>query len=200
MKKGIKTIGIISILLIIFTLLGQTFVYAATSVDIKLSKTRIINDNGTYVEKKAYALNTGSNHPIFQIISTDGTSKKTNYLCLNATKGSTWTSESVGTPVTYDSVYDMVKDKNQIQNLVETYSATVGTYYNQLMWLLDNVTIGSSDDATELLAKAGIVYGSTGGTKNIEAYYYDETVNPDSAFSQDGTLHAHLYGNTYIIP
>ena len=208
-QKNIKRLVITLVVLIAMILsLGQNIIYAATgTLNTKLSYFRYIkNDAGEYETKGGYALNTGTNHPVFQIFSANGDKiKGTNYYCLNATKGSTWTSSSVGTEVAYNTNYDLVEDKTTISGLDETYSNIVNSqYYTQIMWILDNLYTGNDKEAEirEYLAKAGIVYGETGGTFNGEkvtnVYYYDESVNPNSVFSDtDSTLNNNMYGNIY---
>ena len=202
-NKIVKVLTSVMIALAMVVSMGQSQVNAAETLTTKLSRTRWIkNSSGTYVEKKAYALNTGNNHPAFQILSVSGnTTTGTNYYCLNATKGSTWLASNVGTAVTYDGSYDMVNDKSTISGLTTTYSNTVNKNYAQVMWILDHMYTPTGTSKTQVLANAGIVYGNTEGTYNgndIYSYYYDETVNPTSVFSdEDSTLFEQLYGNTY---
>ena len=209
-NKTSKFLMNIIVTVMMIVTIGQTAVYAARKAESKtltISRTRWVkNSGGEYQEKGAYALNNGSTHPIFQIVSIGENSQKTgtNYVCLNATRGATWTSNSVGQTVEYDISYDLVSDKSEIANLTEAYSNVAGEYYTQIMWILDNILLGTDFDVDTILAKAGIVYGNTGGNDNREpiiAYYYDQTINPSSVFSKtDTVLFRQLYGNTYGNP
>ena len=203
-SKKIKLLTSIIIVLIMCVALLNTTVYAAnTSVTTQLSRTRWVkNSNGEYIEKRAYALNTGKDHPIYQILSLDdkGTKTGTNYYCLNAEKGYTWTNNLIGASTEYDKSYDFINDKSEISKLVKTYSDVVNSkYYTQIMWLLDNMYIANEMTEEQFLEKVGIVHGDTGATHNSEkiiSYYYDETKNPNSVFSDTTTnLYRHLLGN-----
>ena len=211
-----KTISKILLILIMVTMvigaLGQTSVRAAKkteSITLALSKARVIKNGTSYEDKGAYALNTGSNHPIYQIVKLENGSKAgTNFLCVNATRGVTWNNNTVGTGVTYDTSDDLATDKSAVAGLTAAYNNVAGTYYTQIMWLLDNILLGTdytSSDVNELLAKAGIVYEDRGGSFNGgpvgKAYYFDETkikaINSSSAFADtDSDLYLQLYGNS----
>ena len=205
-NRTIKTIISILIMAVMIMLLGQNAIYAKDETVItQLSKTRWVKDNnGEYKEKRAYALNTGSNKPIFQILSVDSSGKKleTNYYCLNALKGASWLAQEIGTPAQYDKSYDIVKDKEEISKLVTTYSDVVNSqYYTQLVWLLDNMYTEGGITVKDLLAKAGIVKGNTqisDATLNgeITGYYYDPTVNPTSTFATKLYSNENFKGNT----
>ena len=207
---------IISIMMI--TIIGKTITLAEVKtedIDLALSGVRVIK-NGTSFDSsstRAYALNTGSNHQIYQIVSLkknggQTVTSGTNFLCVNATVGNTWNNNSVGTAVTYDTSYDLVSDKSAIQSLRTEYKNVVGDKYTQVMWLLDHFLLGtdySNDDIDELLEKAGIVYedkgGSFAGAPLGKTYYFDETkikaINSSSAFADtDSDLYKQLYGNS----
>ena len=205
-NKICKIIFSIVIVAMAIAIVGQTVVFAADNITAKLSKTRWIkNSNNEYTNtEKAYALNSGNAHPLFQILSVDGTDKVigTNYYCLNASKGSTWMSNNVGEKVVFDKSYDLVAQKDEIadSSLVNTYKSVVSTNYGKLMWVLDNMYKEDGLTIEELLANAGIVKGDTkqespyiDGT--IHAYYYDSTVNPNSKFSTDISSDNRFYGN-----
>ena len=138
-NKICKIIFSIVIVAMAIAIVGQTVVFAADNITAKLSKTRWIkNSNNEYTNtEKAYALNSGNAHPLFQILSVDGTDKVigTNYYCLNASKGSTWMSNNVGEKVVFDKSYDLVAQKDEIadSSLVNTYKSVVSTNYGKLM-------------------------------------------------------------------
>ena len=212
-KRSIKLI-ILAVITIFITILslGQNLIYAASgTLTTRLSYFRYVkNSSGTYEAKGGYSLNTGTSKPVFQIVSANGdTIVGTNYYCLNAEVGDTWNNAVVGTDVTYDTYYDLVKDKDTIAGLSSTYSDIVNSeYYTQILWILDNLYTGSDteEEISEYISKAGIVFGETGSIvvdgqrQPIETYYYDETVNPDSEFSNtDSDLYKNLYGNPFGI-
>ena len=218
-RKIISKIVIIAIIVtMIIATVGQTLVNAVNTndhVSLALSKARLIkNGNGEYSTKGIYSLNTGTNHPIFQIVKIDnGNVAGTNFICVNAEKGHTWnmtnpSSISFGNDnqVDYDTSYGLVSDKSEIENLIDSYKNVAGTNYKKIMWLLDNILIGdyTDQDVKEFLANAGIVYENKGGTFNGqpvgEAYYFDrnkfQTINSNSAFyNTDSDLYRELYGN-----
>ena len=202
--KNIKVLVSVMILLAMFIMLGQGLVFATENrndqVELKLSRTRWVKDASAHTEKKAYALNTGSNHPVFQILSTSGTNKETNYLCLNATKGASWYNNSIGTAANYKVSYDLVEDKDTINTkLTSAYKTATGSNYTQIMWILDQIPIGTDFNVDTILAKAGIVYGPVDMTGTINAYYYDfDNITVPSVFAVEGTaLNNNLYGNIY---
>ena len=212
-KRSIKLI-ILAVITIFITILslGQNLIYAASgTLTTRLSYFRYVkNSSGTYEAKGGYSLNTGTSKPVFQIVSANGdTIVGTNYYCLNAEVGDTWNNAVVGTDVTYDTYYDLVKDKDTIAGLSSTYSDIVNSeYYTQILWILDNLYTGSDteEEISEYISKAGIVFGETGSIvvdgqrQPIETYYYNETVNPDSEFSNtDSDLYKNLYGNPFGI-
>ena len=205
-NKICKIILSITVAIMMIAIVGTTVIFAADSTTAKLSKTRWIkNSNNEYTNtEKAYALNSGNSHPLFQILSIDGTDKVTgtNYYCLNASKGATWMTNNVGEKVVFDKSYDLVAQKDEIANssLVNTYKNVVSTNYGKLMWVLDNMYKEDGLTIEQLLANAGIVKGDTeqespyiDGT--IHAYYYDSTVNPSSKFSTDINSDNRFYGN-----
>ena len=213
-----KVISKIAIIVIIATMMiatvGQTLVNAnkdtSKSIKIALSSKRIIKNGTIYEDKGAYSLNTTQSlHPIYQIVKIENGNKAgTNFLCLNATKGYTWNTHGVGTEVEYNTSYDLATDEIWNDNtLVATYKnvlGTNGTNKKKIMWLLDNILLGTDyteDDVDEFLAKAGIVRGEVealSGTSEI--YYFDESkiqaVNSNSAFADTSKeLYRQLYGN-----
>ena len=207
-NKISKILTIIIVAIIMITAIGQTVVFAADSVvKAKLSITRWIkNSSNAYSDTgKAYALNSGDSHPLFQILSVDGTDKTigTNYYCLNALKGATWMNSNDGRKVDYDKSYDLVSQKDEIANstsLVSTYKNVVSTNYGKLMWVLDNMYKEGGLTVEEVLANAGIVYGDTGATDaridgTIHAYYYDPTIRPSSKISTDVYSDENFLGN-----
>ena len=211
-RKVISKIVIIAIIAVMMiAIAGQTLVNAAKkteSITLALSKARVIKNGNNFENKEAYALNTGSNHPIYQIVELEGNETKgTNFVCVNATRGVTWNNNTVGTGVTYDTSYDLATDKSAIAGLTAAYNNVAGTYYPQIMWILDNMLIGdySDEDIDDFLAKAGIVYVDKGGSFRGAAlgktYYFDETkiaaVNSNSAFVDTSKeLYLQLYGNS----
>ena len=88
-NKICKVLACLVVALMIFTTVGQTAVYAAKKTESKTfvlsNKRKVKNNNGEYIDKGEYKLNTGSDYPIFQIISKNGTEiTGTNYYCLKA--------------------------------------------------------------------------------------------------------------------
>ena len=209
MKKSRKTRILLSIMILLamFTMLGQNIVLATENrndhAELRLSRTRWVNAGTTHTEAKAYALNTGTNHPVFQVLSTSGTNKATNYICLNAEKGASWYNNSIGTAANYNVSYDLVADKDMINTkLTSAYKTATGSNYTQIMWILDQIPAGTNFNVDTILAKAGIKYGQTGGIDNgqpISAYYYDfDNLTVPSVFAvEDTALNNNLYGNTY---
>ncbi len=217
-NKTVKlAICLIILIVLIISFCGR-MVYAATTTT-KLSYARIVkNSNGVYENKNGYALNTGTNHPIFQIVSVNGDQTTgTNYFCLDASAGSTWNANRVGTAVDYDSSYDLVNNKSEISKLVSTYSDIANSnYYTQILWLLDHMYVAdtSTESISDYLARAGIIkqdantdiddlgfYIDTNNQKHyIYEYYFDESkikaVNPNSIFANtDSDVYKQLYGN-----
>ena len=212
-RKTISKILIIAIMVtMVIATIGQTSVSAVKkteSITLALSKARVIKNGTSYEDKGAYALNTGSNHPLYQIVKLENGNKAgTNFLCLNATRGVTWNNNTVGTGVIYDTSYDLATDKSAIASLTAAYSNVAGAHYTQIMWLLDNILLGTDytdDDVDALLSRAGIVYEDRGGSFNGgpvgNAYYFDENkikaINSSSAFADtSATLYQQLYGNS----
>ena len=169
MKKFI--INIIILIFIIILGMGTTSSLAMQdyqenkAMTLRLSYFRY--SNGQYVD--GYALNTvgdegESHHPIYQIMDE---SNNKNYYCLNAKSGESWLSGTVGASATYNRSYDLnsQSDINLLKadsSLSETYRNVVNSsYFNQIMWILDNMYVQEQDSnqKQELLAKAGIVYG-----------------------------------------
>mgnify|MGYP007122055257 CR=1 FL=1 len=217
-RKTISKLLIIAIMVtMVIATVGQTVVNAAESITLALDTNRIINGN----KKEAYALNTGSDHTIYQIKEdgTTGTNTNTNFLCLNATVGNGWDGSSIGTPVTYDRSIDLATEEiwnmNDLASAYKNVLGTNGRYKGQIMWLLDNMLIGSyyegntkkaytESDIDEFLAKAGIVHEDKGGTiagigPKGKLYYFDkskiEAVNSNSVFANTNSeVYSSLYG------
>ena len=217
-NKTVKLVICLIILIVIGLSLCSSMVYAATTTT-KLNYARIVkNSNGVYENKNGYALNTGTNHPIFQIVSVNGNQTTgTNYFCLDASAGSTWNANRVGTAVDYDSSYDLVNNKSEISNLISTYSDIAkSNYYKQVLWLLDNMYVADSskESISSYLAKAGLIKQDENTNKNdlgwyiddnnqkhyIYAYYFDESkiksANSNSIFANTSSdVYKQLYGN-----
>ena len=188
-NKTIKFLTSILVIMMFALFVGQSIVFAASKT-FMLSLTRGMDDSEN---KYAYALNTGDNHRITQIISLGENNQKlaTNFYCLNATKGASWGEVSLSGTPEYTASYDMIKDKSEIESLTTTYSNTVKQYYTQLMWVLDHIHVDGEISVKNLLAKAGIEEDSEDGI-----YYYNYKKNPNSVFSDTSTdLYRNLYGN-----
>ena len=188
-NKTIKFLTSILVIMMFALFVGQSIVFAASKT-FMLSLTRGMDDSET---KYAYALNTGDNHRITQIISLGENNQKlaTNFYCLNATKGASWGEVSLSGTPEYTASYDMIKDKSEIESLTTTYSNTVKQNYTQLMWILDHIHVDGGISVKNLLAKAGIEEDSEDGI-----YYYNYKKNPNSVFSDTSTdLYRNLYGN-----
>ena len=173
-----KDIGKMLIAMLIIVLgIGTTSSFAMqdyqgdNALSLRLSYFRYVN--GKYTD--GYALNTvgkegESHHPIYQIMN--GT--KTNYYCLNATAGESWLSGTIGSTATYNRAYNLnlQSDIDLLKNdssLSDTYKNVANSnYLKQILWILDNIYIPDTTATAEqnltqkkeLLAKAGIVYGS----------------------------------------
>ena len=188
-NKTIKFLISIIVIVMFALAIGQTMVFAASKT-FMLSITRGLGDSGT---KYAYALNTGNNHRITQIISLGANNQKlaTNFYCLNATKGLSWANTSLSSTPEYTASYDMIKDKSEIEQLTTTYSNTVKNYNTQLMWILDHIHVDGGISVKNLLAKAGIEIDS-----EDNLYHYNPQKNPNSVFSNTSSqLYRDLYGN-----
>ena len=160
-NKTIKFLTSILVIMMFALFVGQSIVFAASKT-FMLSLTRGMDDSEN---KYAYALNTGDNHRITQIISLGENNQKlaTNFYCLNATKGASWGEVSLSGTPEYTASYDMIKDKSEIESLTTTYSNTVKQYYTQLMWVLDHIHVDGEISVKNLLAKAGIEEDSEDG-------------------------------------
>ena len=210
----LKRRGLIVLVMIVSIVFGivQNMSYATSgTLGLKLSYKRYTSSDGW-----AYALNNGTAHPIYQIISVNGDNiVGTNYYCLDADTSATWNystdstgkydTASIGKTANYTDYYDMEKkaDLSEINNF--SNKVAVNKYYNQIMWILDNMylyssseekneTTGNSLAVEEMMAKAGIVYGDTGATKGgkaVYSYYGDEDNNTYYAKYKANTL----YGN-----
>ena len=167
-NKICKIIVSIMLTVMMITIVGQTIVLAAKKTENKTfvldSVRKVKNSSGEYIDKGEYKLNTGTNYPIFQIVSKNGnTITGTNYYCLKAKLGETWSDPeySVGEEVTYNTTYDLATDKTEILGLSNNdYANTVRNNYGPLMWILDNMYTDGGITTTQLLNNAGIVYGT----------------------------------------
>ena len=167
-NKICKILVSIMLAVMMITIVGQTIVLAAKKTESKtfvLDSVRKVKDSsGEYIPKGEYKLNTGTNYPIFQIVSKNGnTITGTNYYCLKAKLGETWSDPeySVGEEVTYNTTYDLATDKTEISSLPNNdYANTVRNNYGPLMWILDNMYTDGGITTTQLLNNAGIVYGA----------------------------------------
>ena len=213
MKLRKKILVILIIVMAIILSIVQNSVFATSgALNLKLSYKRYTSSSGGW----AYALNNGTAHPIYQIISVNGDNiVGTNYYCLDADTSATWNystdstgkydTASINIAARYTDYYDMEKktDLSEINNF--SNKVAVNKYYNQIMWILDNMylyssseekneTTGNSLAVEEMMAKAGIVYGDTGATKGgkaVYSYYGDEDNNTYYAKYKANTL----YGN-----
>ena len=180
-NKICKVLACLVVALMIFTTVGQTAVYAAKKTESKTfvlsNKRKVKNNNGEYIDKGEYKLNTGSDYPIFQIISKNGTEiTGTNYYCLKAKLGDTWgdPNNSVGFDVTANTSYDLVEDKTEIGALSnEKYANIVTNNYGPVMWILDNMYTENGLTTTQLLNNAGIVYGANPEYPTLTNWHYD---------------------------
>ena len=170
----------ISIVVAIFMILGisQNIVFAGTDINmtIKLSRERYVKDSsGVYQKKNAYVLNTGSDHPVYQIAAYNGDEIiATNVYCLNATEGYTWTNGIIGQSVSYNKAYDLVDETDKIGSLDSIYSDILNEdIYSQVMWIIDNMYTENGTTVEELLNKAGIVYGTNPVYPSIEDWHYN---------------------------
>ncbi len=144
----------------------------ATSIEeivLNIRENRYFNGES----KHGYALNTSGNgekghHLIFQIMNKED-NKKTNYYCLDANSGTTWTGENVditNSDVTYKTYYDLnlEEDIEELKNDNDpAYKNIAGNYFNQIWWILNNIYVPTGNEETdnkkreELLSAAGIV-------------------------------------------
>ena len=232
MKFKRKVIGILVIVIAIILGVVQNVSFATkatTPLGLKLSYRRYTSKEGW-----GYALNNGTAHPVFQILSvSNGNSNSsvlgTNYFCLDAEKSDSWNYQvkedengnkyqiagSIDTIANYTHYYDLdsTVDQKQLSSL-ESYNEykEVSKYSRQIMWILDNMYVYSEDSGLTqeenntnnkrgieaIMAKAGIVYGDTGATRqgaNIYSYYGDEDNNQYYSKYKSNTLYANRYAN-----
>ena len=180
-NKICKILVSIIITTMIIATVGQTAVFASKKTENKtltLSNTRWVkNGSGTYIEKGAYSLNTGSNYPIFQIVSKSGNDVNgTNFYCIKGKLGDTWgnPNNSIGEEVVYNTSYDFATDKTEIGNLSKAgYANTVSNNYGPIMWIFDNMYTEGGITTTQLLNNAGIVYGPNPQYPTKTDWHYD---------------------------
>ncbi len=196
--------------------IGQNVIYAAGNngnLTARLTKERYVKSGGVYAPKGIYKIKTNT-QPIFQISSfNDAERTGTNFYCLNAKVGATWTDNNKWSdPTEYNRYY--ILDNNIISEAelgTEYANIKNANTYKQVLWILDNMYVRGQDEADsqaienieELLAKAGIVkveadkydsngdgtpdaYRVNGGYKYI--YNPDLNVNKDSIFKTNNFI------------
>lgn len=194
--------------------LGQNIIYAtAGSLTAKLevfrrlpkydSSTKLYTQESTNWGFELY----NGGHPVYQISEVDSSNNfigdNARLYCLNATEGTTWDTSAVGTNLNYDTKCDL-KNATEVNTTVgynTVYDISKYDYYSSIIWLLDNFYIPNKTDKDDFLAKAGIIYGTLeDSVGSYNTYYYDESVNPNSVFSdseEENSIYAQLYGNPY---
>ena len=207
---------IFSLAVIIFMILGlgQNIIYAtAGSLTAQLEVFRrlpVYNTNNSYTQeltKWGFKIYSGGQHNIYQISEVDSSDNfigdNARLYCLNATEGTTWDTSAIGTDLDYDTYTNLKNAKEVYDTLKENsvYDISQYEYYSSIIWLLDNFYIPNKTDKRDFLSRTGIVYGALEdslGTYNT--YYYDESINPDSVFSdseEEDSIYTSLYGNPY---
>ena len=183
-NKICKILVVMIIMAMSVTIVGQTVVFAAKKTENKtfiLSSIRKVkNNDGEYIDKGNFKLNTGTDYPIFQIISVVSPENKTitgtNYYCLKAKLGDTWgdPNNSSGTDITANTSYDLVEDKTEIGALPNTnYANIVSNNYGPVMWILDNMYCEGGLTTTQLLNNAGIEYGPNPVFPTLTDWHYN---------------------------
>ena len=170
---------ILAIVVFAICTMGQNATNATAtqvSIDAKISSKRYLNGAPT----KAYKVNKGNDHNLFKILSVKNNNEidKTNFYCLNQSIGATWYNNASSEKVTYDAAYDMVTQKDEIKNLPtsEYKAVATNTNYGKLLWVLDHMYVGQNGiSKTELLKKAGIVWGETDYYPDINCWHYDSS-------------------------
>jgi len=215
MKKTITRLLIT--LLAVFLGMGSTLSLAMQDYQedkaetLSLSYFRYVNGVAT----NGYGLNTVGNegeshHPIYQIMLNNN---KTNYYCLNAGVGDSWTTGTIGSPSTYNRTYDLGLE-NDIKLLKESETNNVyknignSAYLKQILWILDNIYIPDTSATAsqesnltqkrELLAKAGIIFDRLPGEdvngNPLEQYSY--RYEPVEGYNYKSELEAKGYDST----
>ena len=138
---------------------------------------------------------------------------KTNYYCLNAGVGDSWTTGTIGSPSTYNRTYDLGLE-NDIKLLKESETNNVyknignSAYLKQILWILDNIYIPDTSATAsqesnltqkrELLAKAGIIFDRLPGEdvngNPLEQYSY--RYEPVEGYNYKSELEAKGYDST----
>ena len=181
-KNRIHKILVIMIIAVMASIIiGPTAILAAKKTENKtfsLSSTRKVkNSNGEYIDKGQYKLNTGSDYPIFQIISLNGTTiTGTDYYCLKAKLGDTWgdPNNSAGERITANTSYDLAEDKTEIGALPNTNYANIATNnFGPVLWILDNMYTEGGITTTQLLNNAGIEYGPNPVYPTLTDWHYN---------------------------
>lgn len=191
LKTGFSKV--IVLMLAFLLVMGRTLTFAndeSTEKELILSYYRYVNGEKKYAYKYSTADTNGqegtTGKKIFQIMTEDKT--KTNYYCLNATVGASWTgdgatlNEEHPAKATYNSSFDLNNTKdlkrlreNETTDIRDVYkNVAKSTYFNQIWWILDNMYVPNTEKASgetdqdlqeknknqkqELLANAGLAY------------------------------------------
>ena len=170
-KNVIKVVSTLLISVIVFASTSSLALNANESITLKLAEDRYVN--GSPVNRYAYnsRANNGTTDsngkPIFQIYSEENNRIKTNYFCLNANVGASWSTNTIGTPATYTSSFNLNTDIEQLKKHENKVYSNIGNskYLKQILWILDNMYVSYNVSENErktqkeaLLARAGIVY------------------------------------------
>ena len=193
MNKIKKYILLVTIMVITIISLYGNFAYADSTVKIKMDSVRYDAD-GNQIE--AYVMYNGADQKLFQLLSVNDENQitGTNYYCLNAVVGASWITGSVGATVEYNKQYDFENislDAND-SSITAYKKVEDNEYLSQLLWVIDNMYVkDGTKTINDLLTEAGILYDNT-----YDIYYYDETINPSSVFSDTSSpLYLNAYGN-----
>ena len=209
LKKIILSLAVVIFMILAF---GQSVIYAATqSLTAKLEVFRrlpVSSDNGITQEATqwGFELYMGG-HPVYQISEVDSDNKfigeNSRLYCLNATEGTTWDTNAVGTNLSYDTKTNL-KNATEVNETLKSnsvYDISKYEYYSSIVWLLDNFYMPNITNKEDFLANTGIVKGELEDSiGKYNTYYYDESINSDSVFSdskEDINIYSQLYGNPY---
>lgn len=209
MKKKIIKITIIVFIITSFFILIAIPCMGTDGVDFKISLNRYSysKKSNSYEEKQGYAINGSA--PVYQILSVNNFEKikETNFYSLNANNIKNVNNDLIR----YNQKYDLINQKNQIENLSNTINSN-DRYYKQILWLLENMYVPDNNLTEEenllnkqlFLSNAGIVANSLidesidlKGYKYIPKQGYDYS-NFVSDFGKNGYIFADNSVGKYV--
>ena len=153
-KISKKLLFSICIIVITLCILDVNLITYAENGDVEI-QADVERESGDGT-KNTYSLS-DSGEELFKIVASDGGS----YFCLDAETAHTWNQYGYGTPITYDTYYDMDTQVDEIKNLnISVYKKIVtNENYPQILWVLDHMYTKEGITKNQLLEDAGIVYG-----------------------------------------